>query len=102
MCTPPPATTSVASVVPGNPTATTWAPACNAPAVIDSVSSVSPEYDNANTSVCGPTNAGVRYCFSTVTGTGSDPLATDASTSPAIPDPPMPSTTMFRTWSAGG
>ena len=41
------------------------------PAAIDSVSSVPPEYDSANTSVRGPTNAGVRYCLSTVTGTGS-------------------------------
>ena len=55
-----------------------------------------PSTTRANTSVCGPTNAGVRYCLSTVTGTGSAPLATAASTSPAMPDPPMPSTTMLR------
>ena len=75
--------------------ATTWAPASSAPVVIETVSSVPPEYETANTNVCGPTNAGVRYCFSTVTGTGSDPLATDARTSPEIPEPPMPSTTML-------
>src|SRR5689334_802649 len=98
---PPPSVTCVASV-PRLPTATTWAPARCAPAAIDSVSSVSPEYESANTRLCGPTNAGVRYCLSTDTGTGSEPLATAASTSPAIPDPPMPSTTTLRTSSAAG
>src|SRR6478672_2555920 len=93
--------TSSASAPP-RPTATTCAPAWRAPAAIDRVSSVSPEYDSANTRLCGPTNAGVRYCLSTVTGTGSEPFATAASTSPAMPDPPMPSRTMLRTWSAGG
>ena len=39
-------------------TATTCAPASRHPGAIDSVSSVSPEYDSANTSVRGPTNAG--------------------------------------------
>ena len=67
-----------------------------APCAIDSVSSVSPEYDTANTSVPGPTNAGVRYCLSTVTGTGSVVEPAAARTSPAIPEPPMPSTTMLR------
>src|SRR4051812_30108256 len=80
----------------------TGAPASIAPRVIDTVSSVSPEYDSANASVPGPTNAGVRICFSTETGTGSTPLATVATTSPAIPEPPMPSSTMFCTASAVG
>ena len=47
---------------------TTVPPASSAPCVIESVSSVLPEYETAKTSVCGPTNAGVRYCFRTVTG----------------------------------
>ena len=38
----------------------------------------------------GPTNFGVRICFSTMTGTGSRRCALAASTSPAMPEPPMP------------
>ncbi len=49
-----------------------------------------------------PTYAGVRICFSTLTGTGSSSLSVDATTSPAMPDPPMPSTTMLRIDSAFG
>ena len=40
--------------------ATSRAPAPSAPRAISTVSSVSPEYDTANASVRGPTNAGVR------------------------------------------
>ena len=69
---------------------------------MDSVSSVSPEYETANASVSGPTNAGVRICFSTVTGTGSSSLNAAATTSPEIPEPPMPSTTMLRIESPRG
>ena len=39
---------------------TNVAPAARAPRAISSVSSVLPEYDTANASVRGPTNAGVR------------------------------------------
>ncbi len=40
--------------------ATRRAPAASAPRAISTVSSVSPEYERANASVRGPTNAGVR------------------------------------------
>ncbi len=83
-------------------TVTTVAPASSAPRAIDTVSSVLPEYESANASVPGPTNRGVRICLSTETGTGSPPLATVATTSPAIPEPPIPSITMLRTESASG
>ena len=64
---------------------------------IDTVSSVSPEYETANASVSGPTKAGVRICFSTVRGTGSSSLNAAATMSPEIPEPPRPMTMMLRT-----
>ena len=69
---------------------------------IDTVSSVSPEYDTAIASVSGPTKAGVRICFSTESGTGSSSLNAAAATSPEIPEPPMPSTTTLRIVSLRG
>ena len=45
---------------------------------------------------------GTRYCFSTVTGTGSSSLNAAAMTSPEMPEPPMPSTTMLLTSSTRG
>src|ERR1700722_8804945 len=44
----------------------------------------------------------MRICFSTLTGTGNSSLNTADTTSPEIPEPPMPSTTMLRTVSAFG
>jgi hypothetical protein len=80
---------------PPDETATTWAPADSAAAVASRVSSVPPEYDMAKNRVPGPTNRGIRYCFRTVTGTvrSCDPAV--ASTSPEIPEPPMPATAML-------
>ena len=82
--------------------ATSCAPRSTALDAIETVSSVLPEYDTAIASVSGPTNAGVRICFSTVIGTGSSSLNAAATTSPVIPEPPMPSTTMFRIVSPRG
>src|SRR5680860_765150 len=91
----PPRASTISPSRPPRVTATTWAPASRQPLVMSSVSSVPPEYDNAKTRVRGPTNAGGRIRLSTVTGTGSSPLVTEASTSPAIPEPPRPTTTML-------
>ncbi len=73
-------------------TATTWAPAAMAAAVASSVSSVPPEYDTAKNRVCGPTNRGARYCLRTVTGTARSWEPAVASTSPEMPEPPIPQT----------
>src|ERR1041385_3569728 len=73
-------------------TAITCAPAARAAAVASSVSSVPPEYDTAKNNVPGPTNRGARYCLSTVTGTVGWWEPAVASTSPEMPDPPMPQT----------
>jgi hypothetical protein len=72
---------------------TRCAPASSAPSAIESVSSVLPEYETANTRVRGPTKPGVRYCFSTMLGTGTEPLPTVVTTSPTIPEPPIPQKT---------
>jgi hypothetical protein len=77
---------------PPEQTATTWAPASNAEAVASSVSSVPPEYDMAKNSVPGPTKRGTRYCLSTVTGTVRSWEPAVASTSPEMPEPPIPAT----------
>jgi hypothetical protein len=79
-----------------------FAPASAADRAIDTVSSVSPEYDTANARVSDPTKAGTRICFSTVTGTGTSSLNAAATTSPEIPDPPIPSTTTLRMSPAPG
>jgi len=50
--------------------ATICAPCSAALRVMESVSSVPPEYDMANASVSGPTKAGMRICFITLIGTG--------------------------------
>ena len=50
----------------------------------------------------GPTNAGVRYCFSTTIGIGSVAVPTVTSTSPTMPEPPIPSTTMLSKSEASG
>ena len=77
---------------PPDDTATTCAPAASAAAVASSVSSVPPEYDMAKNSVPGPTNRGARYCLSTVTGTVRSWEPAVASTSPEMPEPPIPQT----------
>src|SRR5688572_6672906 len=66
-----------------------------AAAVASSVSSVPPEYDMAKNSVPGPTKRGARYCFSTVTGTVRSWEPAVASTSPEMPEPPIPQTAML-------
>ena len=91
-----PASRATSARRPPHEIATSCAPRSTALDAIDTVSSVSPEYDTAIASVSGPTNAGVRICFSTVIGTGSSSLNAAATTSPEIPEPPMPSTTMLR------
>src|SRR5690348_8783803 len=101
MCSAPASLASCASAPPRE-TATSFAPLPTALVAMETVSSVSPEYDTANASVRGPTNAGVRICFSTVIGTGTSSLNAADTTSPEIPEPPMPSTTMLRIASAFG
>ena len=83
-------------------TMTTLAPWTAASLVASTVSSVLPEKETANTSVPSPTKAGSSYDLATTTGTGMNGPATAATMSPAMPLPPMPSTTTDVTSSIRG
>src|SRR5207248_5662727 len=58
--------------------------------------------ETVNTSESGPTKRGVRICLSAITGTSSSLFAAAARTSPQMPEPPMPHTTMLRRPSTDG
>jgi hypothetical protein len=83
-------------------TTTMRAPAVAAAWAASIVSSVSPENDTAKHRVPGPTKAGTVYPLLTTMGTGTNDPPAAASTSPATPLPPMPSTTTLSMASCSG
>ena len=99
--TPPRLVTNDASSPPAE-TVTTDAPRSSASAAPASVSAVRPENDSATTSVREPTKAGSALSFTTITGSGDTGSASATRTSPAMPLPPMPSTTTWSSRSAAG
>ena len=70
--------------------ATSRQPRATASSNSASVSAVSPEYDEATTTVCGPQNSGSSGARTVSTGSRSRGAASAATTSPAIAEPPIP------------
>ncbi len=92
----PPADSARAASAPPADTATSAAPRSSAVVAPASVSAVEPENERATTSVRGPTKPGSTLSFSVTTGTGLVGPTRAATTSPAMPLPPIPTS---RTWS---